>query len=137
MAQVYPMTTHTEPIILPEILIGEDDFQLLKKQAEQAGGFLAEAGEQLLEELSRATRRRQADLPDDTVRLNDRVTFRTARGTRRLKLVLPDDADIAKGRLSVLTPVGAALIGLSSGQSIAFKTPSGEIEQLSVTAVER
>ncbi|UDF03724.1 GreA/GreB family elongation factor [Asticcacaulis sp. AND118] len=131
------MTLHTEPIALPAITIGEDDFQLLKKQAEQAGGFLAEAGEQLLEELSRATLRPQAELPADTVRLGDWVTFRTARGTRRLKLVLPDEADITEGRLSVLTPVGAALIGLSQGQSIAFEAPSGEVERLIVTTVER
>ena len=41
-------------------------------------------------------------------------------------------ADIAKGRISVLTPVGAALIGLRPGQSIEWATRTGEIRRLTL-----
>ncbi len=41
-------------------------------------------------------------------------------------LVFPAEADIAAGKVSVLTPVGAALIGLSKGESIAWTARDGE-----------
>ena len=42
------------------------------------------------------------------------VIFRSEDGeTRRVTLVFPGQADISKGKISILTPVGAALIGLS------------------------
>jgi len=50
-------------------------------------------------------------------------------------LVYPAEADISQGRISVLTPVGTALIGLRSGGSITWETPAGEARQLTVLAV--
>jgi regulator of nucleoside diphosphate kinase len=65
------------------------------------------------------------------------VVFRSDNGeTRRVKLVFPGQADIAAGRISILTPIGAALIGLSEGQSIAWKTRDGRLRQLTILAVE-
>ena len=54
---------------------------------------------------------------------------------KHVTLVYPTAADVAAGRISVLTPVGAALIGLSAGQSMAFETPSGEPRSLTVLEV--
>jgi len=39
--------------------------------------------------------------------------------------VFPEAADVDAGRISILTPIGAALIGLSAGQTIEFQTPAG------------
>src|SRR5438128_360021 len=50
-------------------------------------------------------------------------------------LVYPAQANIELGRISILTPVGAALIGLSIGQSIEFKTYTGESRLLTVLHV--
>ena len=50
-------------------------------------------------------------------------------------LVYPHEANIALSRISILTPVGAALIGLSVGQRIAFETPDKRIRGLTVLAV--
>ena len=55
--------------------------------------------------------------------------------TRWVTLVYPPDADVSEGKVSVLTPIGAALIGLSVSQSIAFETPSGDRRSLTVLAV--
>jgi regulator of nucleoside diphosphate kinase len=52
-------------------------------------------------------------------------------------IVLPADANIAAGRVSVLTPIGAALIGLKAGASIGWETREGEERRLSVLAVRR
>ena len=51
------------------------------------------------------------------------------------ELVFPGDADISRQRISVLTPVGAALLGLSAGQSIEWAARDGRVRRLSVIAV--
>jgi regulator of nucleoside diphosphate kinase len=50
-------------------------------------------------------------------------------------LVYPAEADIAEGRISVLTPVGTALIGLRAGQSITWRTRDGRKQVLTVLRV--
>ena len=50
-------------------------------------------------------------------------------------LVYPNEADIAKGRVSVLTPIGTALIGLASGNSINWRTRPGDMKRLTVLQV--
>jgi regulator of nucleoside diphosphate kinase len=54
---------------------------------------------------------------------------------REVTLVYPHQADINLNRISVLTPVGAALIGLAEGQSIEFRTPTPERRSLTVLVV--
>jgi regulator of nucleoside diphosphate kinase len=56
--------------------------------------------------------------------------------SRRIALVFPGQADIAAARISVVTPIGAAPIGLSEGQSIAWSTRDGRERRLTVLAVE-
>jgi regulator of nucleoside diphosphate kinase len=63
------------------------------------------------------------------------VRFRTGRDERTVLLVYPADADIATARVSVLTPIGAALIGLRVGQSISFRTRDGRPQMLTVLRV--
>ena len=58
--------------------------------------------------------------------MGSQVVYRDE-GTGRIRevaLVYPHEADINLNRISVLTPVGAALIGLAEGQSIEFRTPT-------------
>ena len=54
---------------------------------------------------------------------------------RTVTLVYPAEADIAQNRISVLTPVGTALIGLARGQSITWTARNGTRHVLSVIAV--
>lgn len=57
-------------------------------------------------------------------------------GTQReIELVYPDEADPARGRISVLTPVGSALLGLRVGQEIPWDFPDGAVHRLKVAAV--
>lgn len=55
--------------------------------------------------------------------------------TRRVRIVLPEDADVERGDVSVLAPVGAALLGLEAGQAIDWRFPAGEIRRLRVEEV--
>ncbi|OHV17643.1 nucleoside diphosphate kinase regulator [Methylorubrum extorquens] len=70
-------------------------------------------------------------------RMGSRVVFRdnsTGR-TQSVTLVYPGEADIEQGKVSILTPIGAALIGLSKGQSINWATRTGETRRLTVLEV--
>src|SRR6185437_12637050 len=73
----------------------------------------------------------------DIVRMGSRVKYRdniTAH-VREITLVYPDEAAINFNRISVLAPVGVALIGLSVGQTIEFQTPTGGRRSLTVLGV--
>ncbi|MCC8942239.1 Regulator of nucleoside diphosphate kinase [Bradyrhizobium ivorense] len=91
--------------------------------------------------LARETERAQivADDADlhDLVRMGSRVRYcdDETGDIREVVLVYPHEADIALKRISVLTPVGAALIGLSVGQTIEFQTPSHQTRAIKVLAV--
>ncbi len=76
-------------------------------------------------------------IPADLVTMNSRVVFEneTTGERREVTLVYPDLADIAAGRLSVLVPVGTALLGLRVGQSIDWELPNGETQRYRIVEV--
>jgi regulator of nucleoside diphosphate kinase len=75
--------------------------------------------------------------PEQTVCMGSEVEFRddSTGKVQAVTLVYPGEADISQRRISVLTPIGAALIGLSTGDSIAWETRSGELRRLTVLQV--
>ena len=91
----------------------------------------------LLAELNRATVCDAADLPDQTVVMNSRIEFVDEKsGARRMvELVYPGDADIAQGRVSILTPIGAGLIGMRAGRSISWPDRDGRERLLRIVSV--
>lgn len=93
----------------------------------------------LLEEIERAELHQADDMPDGHIRLNSRVTFmdERSRRVREVQLVLPIDANIAKGRISILTPVGAALYGLADGASISWPDLDGNERLIRIIRVEQ
>jgi regulator of nucleoside diphosphate kinase len=70
--------------------------------------------------------------------MGSKVEFRDdeTRTVQNVRLVYPDQADAQQGRISILTPVGAALIGLSTGQSIQWRDRRGTLKKLTVLAVD-
>lgn len=120
---------------LPRLVIGDDDHDRLMTMANGLSGPRAQMAEQLLTELERARVVAQAKLADTVVRMGSTVSFTTTDGfDRTYKLVYPGEADISENKVSVLTPIGAALIGLSKGQSIPWTARDGRL--LSLTVVE-
>jgi len=119
------------------LIISDFDRRRLNALAVAAMERTPELADELIAELERATIVGADSLPADVVRMGSTVTFRAGDGTsRRVTLVFPGEADIAKGRISILTPVGTALIGLSEGQSITWTTRDGREQELTVVAVE-
>ena len=77
-------------------------------------------------------------MPSDVVRIGSIIEFGVDDGRRlKVQLVLPENSDINAGRISVLTPVGAALIGVSPGQSMEWSGNDGKERVLTVLAVSR
>jgi regulator of nucleoside diphosphate kinase len=122
----------------PKIIVGEIDHERLTGLATTALERVPEVAEELLAEMDRAKVVAPGKLPADVVRMGSFVTFDSDSAQhRRVQLVYPGEADIEQGRISVLTPIGAALIGLAAGQSIAWTARDGKKHVLTVTAVEQ
>ena len=122
----------------PKIIVGEIDHERLTGLATTALERIPEVAEELLAEMDRAKVVAPAKLPADVVRMGSFVTFDSDSAQhRRVQLVYPGEADIEQGRISVLTPIGAALIGLAAGPSIAWTARDGKKHVLTVTAVEQ
>jgi regulator of nucleoside diphosphate kinase len=78
-------------------------------------------------ELQRARIVSQAEVPSDVVTMNSDVVYEdVATGVQRaIRLVYPKDADVATGRVSILAPMGAALLGVRVGQEIWWRVARG------------
>ena len=111
----------TDPAKLPPIVISEEDLYRLEYLA-QAASTPPDVAAYLQRELDRA----HVGTGDGVrhIHMNDFVAFRdTITGQDRLvQLVYPADSDPAQNKVSVLTPIGAALIGLAEGQTISWQT---------------
>ena len=91
----------------------------------------------LLAEIDRAELHNRASLPDGVVTLGAEIDFVDEKSMqkRTVRLVLPGEANIALGRISILTPVGAALYGLSADQSIDWPDLAGQERRIKILAV--
>lgn len=110
------------------LIIGDEDFR--RVMALRPSGPLRD-------ELARAVVVPLDKVPADVATLHSRLRYLDERtGERReVEIVLPEEADPAQGRISVLAPVGAALLGLSVGQSIEWEFPRGETRRLRLEAL--
>lgn len=123
---------------MPRIVVSESDHERLTGLATAALGRLPETAQELLAEMERAEVVIAPAVPANVVQMGSTITFRSNDGRkRRVKLVFPAEEDIAQSRVSVMTPIGAALIGLSEGQSILWSARDGRRHELTVLAVEQ
>jgi regulator of nucleoside diphosphate kinase len=125
--------TYVHPQLLPPITITTDDLRHLST----LGLSSTDAADFLAREIDRARIVPVHQASPDLVRMGSIVKYQdhTTGQVREVTLVYPHDANGHPNHLSVLTPVGAALIGLSVGQNIEFKTPAGESSSLTVMSV--
>lgn len=125
--------------VKPAIILSAKDHERLSTLAHAARNRLPDLASELAEEVGRAHVLGRDEMAEHFVGMNDDVEFRddaTGR-VRRMTLVYPDEADIVQGRISVMTPVGTALIGLRIGHSITWETPGGEKRQLTLLTVRK
>jgi len=120
----------------PPITITTADYERLFNLLESPQ-LVPAVGDYLLGELERARVIAPEDVAPTVATMESRLVFRneSTGDIRTAMLVYPGAEDIAEGRISVVTPVGAALLGLSEGQSIAFETRAGETRVLTLVQV--
>jgi regulator of nucleoside diphosphate kinase len=102
---------------------------------------LPDVANELLSEMDRAKVVQDGSVPANVVRMGSTVTFKSDDGNARtFKLVYPAEESLDEHRISVMTPVGAALIGLAiglaEGQSISWTARDGRKHELTVEKVK-
>lgn len=132
------MVSHLQPE-LPPISLRMCDADRLRNIAEAASEKYPQTTDFLAREIERAEILPDARLLPGLVTMDSEVTFRDdiSMQERAVTLVYPEAADVDAGRISILTPIGAALIGLSVGQTIEFQTPGGRWRSLTVLGVQQ
>ncbi|TSE07544.1 nucleoside diphosphate kinase regulator [Mesorhizobium intechi] len=119
------------------ILISDTDHDRLTGLASALLDRAPETAEELLFEMDRAIVTDAATMPADVVRMGSIATVRGEGGeTQRIMLVYPGEADIAENRISVLTPMGTALIGVAIGQAVRWSSRGGRELSVTVEAVD-
>lgn len=123
----------------PQVIIDAAYYDRLERIAYGAQQRFPSVAARLLQEIDRGLILPSEKMPADVVNIGSEITYRDDMSGRdhTVTLVLPVGANISEGRVSVLTPVGAALIGLSEGASIDWETNAGERRQLTIIRVAR
>lgn len=114
-----------------KIYITTNDFRHLKETINNLR-LLADALEReslnILEaELNRATIVEQNKVPGNVVTMNSVVCLMDIESEKKeiYKLVYPNDADIEENKISVLAPIGTAIIGYRAGDIVEWRVPAG------------
>jgi len=110
----------------------EDDLIITERDFERVEALRPEG--QLEKELERALVVPDDEVPGSVVTMHSRVRYldETIGLRREIQIVYPEQADLAEGKVSVLAPVGAALLGVSVGQTIEWRFPDGKLRKLRV-----
>ncbi|MBD8644451.1 nucleoside diphosphate kinase regulator [Stenotrophomonas sp. CFBP 13724] len=121
----------------PSITVSSHDLARLEALLDSPAASALPAAAALSDELTRATVLTPAEMPAGIVKMHSRVECEDATtGDKHvLTLVYPREANVDEHKVSVLAPVGTALLGLSIGQSIDWDAPGGRKLKLRVTAV--
>lgn len=126
----------------PEIILSERDAERLEKLLDSfpANAFPGKADLEV--ELERAKIVDSKDIPPDVVTMNSKVKFRVSKfrvsssdSEFCLTLVYPKDVDESGETISILAPVGSALLGLSRGDEIEWPKPGGGVLKVRIEDV--
>jgi regulator of nucleoside diphosphate kinase len=121
-----------------DIVLTATDERRLAQLLQAKASELERGTLELLEgELQRATIVDSSQIPDDVVTMNSVVSFEDLETGQRSEVILvyPSASSGTGGKVSILAPIGSALLGLSVGDSIMWPVPGGRSRRLRVTAV--
>lgn len=123
----------------PRIRLIDTEADLLAQLALQAEARMPAVSAMLLDEVDRADIYGPEDLPEDVVTLGSEIEFldEGSGQSRRVTIVLPAHANIEAGRISILTPAGAGLIGVSVGEAIDWPDVAGRQHRLKILSVRQ
>jgi len=134
MLQRIGMKTRMEMKTRPEIVISTVDSERLERLLDSLpnNGFIGKV--ELESELARARVVEPKDVPATTVTMNSTVRFKVESSSEEfeLTLVYPKDSDLSGKTLSILAPIGSALLGLSQGDEIEWPKPGGGVLRVQI-----
>lgn len=123
--------------MLPDIVLTRPDRDRLANIVQALSLRTSPLADFLDQEISRARIVEPAEIPRDVATMDSHVVYRDedTGDERVVVLVYPIDEDSSTGRLSILSPLGTALLGLSEGQTIAWTAPGGRLRRVSLVSV--
>jgi len=121
----------------PPITVSRLDLERIEAMLDRMTPAQAAAHAALREELDRATVLEPAEMPRNVVTMNSTVRFTDEAGGEptTMTLVYPNAAG-KPGTVSILAPVGSALLGLAKGKHIEWPTPDGRKRRLTVLSID-
>lgn len=124
---------------MPKLVIDALEVPHLERLAEGAVQRNPALADRLLDEIGRARIVAPGRMPEDVVTIGSTVTYRdeTSGQEKTVTLVYPEHADIALHRVSVMTPIGVALLGLAEGAEFYWDTRDGQRKMLTILRVEQ
>jgi regulator of nucleoside diphosphate kinase len=123
----------------PKIIVSSHDLEQIERLIDSLPSTEVAAKTLLLDELSRADIVAPHEVPPSVVTMNSTVRFKMedSREGFCLTLVYPRDMGDGKDKISILTPVGSALLGLSVGSHITWPRPDGRMMKIQVLDVRQ
>jgi len=122
----------------PDIIISELDYSRIDNLLRTTAGIATNIKSALLTELERAELVAPEQIPANVVTMNSQVKFSVISTgvTFTLKLVYPKDMDDSGNTISILAPVGSAMLGLKEGDEIDWQDGQGGMLQVRIEAIE-
>lgn len=113
-----------------KLILRKNDFALLNEYLRNARSqrtFNKQEADDLQAELKKAKLVDNEHFPQDVVGLNSIVKIQSdsKKLAMVLKIVIPEEANIKENKISIMAPIGTALIGFREGQKVKWKVPKG------------
>ena len=113
------------------LILSKEDYDIIMSYIKRGFArisFSKQDSEELETELKNAKVVQNKELPEDVVRLNSTVTIKEENDNKVMELtvVTPEKVNTKKRLISILSPVGLALIGFRKGQQVKWKVPAGK-----------
>ena len=117
--------------IKEQLILTKEDYKLLTGYLRGRGqktSFDRKNAEGLQAELKKAKLVSAEDFPIDVVRLNSKIKIKAERSDKimEITLVTPDKANIKNNQVSIMAPIGTALIGFRQGEKVKWQVPGGK-----------
>ena len=121
----------------PDITVSTDDLERLEGLLGELRGAAPEIADGLRSELDRARIVEPSEIPADVVTMNSTVRFTDEESGKEFQRTLcyPEDVTGGEDKVSILAPLGSALLGLSVGQRIDWPVPGGRMARIRILDV--
>ncbi|MEO6820582.1 MAG: GreA/GreB family elongation factor [Ginsengibacter sp.] len=113
-----------------KVILLKRDYEILKDYVMNLHGMQVNEKEnfkRLNGELEKAKIVSEKNFPEDVIRINSQVIIKDLENNKEMKItvVMPDHADIKEKKISILAPIGTALIGFRKGKEVSWEVPAG------------